>query len=59
MSVCFRYSKRLLITRSFGRTVPLKSISITVNRLSVRTMSDDNKTKSDDEWRAILSPEQV
>lgn len=56
----FRYSKRMLtVARLFSRTVPLKSISITVNPLSVRTMSDDSKTKSDDEWRAILSPEQV
>ena len=50
---------RALLNSSLRSSVSLKSISISVNLPSVRTMSDDSKAKSDDEWRAILSPEQV
>ena len=44
--------------RSLALTRSLRS-SISLNLLSVRTMSDHSKVKSDDQWRAILSPEQV
>ncbi|KAH8996190.1 SelR domain-containing protein [Lactarius hatsudake] len=50
-----RSSTRALRSHSLRSPVSFKSISVTF--LSVRTMSDA-KIKSDDEWRAILNPEQ-
>ncbi|KAF8273123.1 Mss4-like protein [Lactarius quietus] len=67
MPACFRCSNRMYITRPLTRalrtsslrsSIYFKSTSISVSSLSVRTMSDDSKTKPDEEWRAILSPEQ-
>ncbi|KAI9453386.1 SelR domain-containing protein [Lactarius psammicola] len=57
----------MYMARSFTRALrnhsqalrsPVSFKLITVNLLSVRTMSDASKIKSDDEWRAILNPEQ-
>ena len=44
--------------RSISR--PTLSIAPTPSKLAIiRTMSDANKARSEEEWRAVLSPEQV
>lgn len=58
LSSPIRHTLRNLSLRS---SVSFKPIPISVNfkLLSVRTMSGASKSKPDDEWRAILTPEQV
>ena len=50
---------RALSNSSLRSSASFKSTSVSVNLLCFRTMSDASKSKSDSEWRAILTPEQV
>lgn len=51
------------VARSSSRSITRPILSITpttsIKLLTIRKMSDSNKGKSEEEWRAVLSPEQV